>query len=131
MAGGDWRPTQASLTRSLMRVLLVYALLVQALVPLSVARSEAYEGVGGSALLLCSMTGGADNAAQPAEKPARIAHDCLSCCFGTVTAALAPPAGLAEPAGFHLPVKLVAPRVIVRRLEAGGPPPQRGPPGLV
>ena len=131
MAGGDWQPTQARLTRSLMRVLLVYALLLQALVPLSVARSEAHEGVGGGAFLLCSMTGGVDNAAQPAEKPARIAPDCLSCCFGTVPAALAPPAGLAEPAGFYLPVKLVAPSVIVRRFEAGGPPPQRSPPGLV
>lgn len=130
MAGGDWQPMQARLTRSLMRVLLVYALLLQALVPLSVARSEVREGVGGGAFVLCSMNGGTDNVARPAEKPARIAHDCLSCCFGTVTAALAPQAGLTEPVGFHLPVKLAAPSVVVRRLEAGGPPPQRGPPGL-
>lgn len=130
MTGKDRRQGLATLACSLMRVLFVYALVLQALAPLSVARAEARGNVDGDHLVLCSATAGVD-AARPVEGPARIAHDCLSCCLGGIVAALPVPVGLPEPAQFPLWLKPAAPEVLLRLMPAGGPPPQRAPPGLV
>ena len=70
-------------------------------------------------------------AAQPGEEPARIAHDCLSCCLGSIVADLPTPVGLPERARFALWLRPAAPETVLRLTPAGGPPPQRAPPGFV
>ena len=129
MTGNDRRQGLAGLACSLMRVLFVYALLLQALAPLAIARAEARDGIDGG-LVLCSAMAGT-GAAQPGEEPARIAHDCLSCCLGSVVADLPAPVGLLERARFALWLRPAAPETALRLTPAGGPPPQRAPPGFV
>ena len=128
MTGNDRRQGLAGLACSLMRVLFVYALLLQALAPLAIARAEARDGIDGG-LVLCSAMAGA-GAAQPGEEPARIAHDCLSCCLGSLVADLPPPVGLPERARLASWLGPAMLAVILRLMLAGGPPPQRAPPGF-
>ena len=125
MTGNDWRQ---GLAGSLMRVLFVYALLLQALAPLSIARAEARESIDGH-LVLCSAMAVAD-ATRPGEAPVRIAYDCLSCCLGSLVAALPTPVGLSETARLASWLRPAMPEVVLRLTPAGGPPPQRAPPGF-
>lgn len=129
MTGDSWRQGLAGVACSVMRVLFVYALVLQSLAPLSVARAEARDSAGGGHLVLCSAMAGTDTA-QPGEEPVRVAHDCLSCCLGSIVAALPVPAGLPAPTRFALWLKPAAPEVVLRLTPAGGPPPQRAPPGF-
>ncbi|WP_143741527.1 DUF2946 family protein [Pleomorphomonas diazotrophica] len=124
-----WQEGIRGLTRDVMRVLFVYALVMQALAPLAVARAEARSDLGSHHLVLCSAMA---DAAEPAEvPPTRVAHDCLSCCLGSVVATFVVPAEPPQPARFSLWLAPVAPTMLVRLESAGGPPPQRAPPGIV
>ncbi len=127
MTRTGWRQALGELARNVMRVVFVYALVLQTLAPLAVARAEARDGLGGHAVVCSAMAGA--GAASPAEAPAPIVHDCLSCCLGSVVGVLPIPSGIAEPAGFLLLLASDAPIAVIRPVPAGGPPPQRAPPG--
>ncbi|MCM5558685.1 hypothetical protein [Pleomorphomonas sp. JP5] len=128
MRGNGRREELAGLAGSLLRVLFVYALVLQVLAPLAVAHAE---GRDGYRFTLCSVIAEADRT-QPVEDPVRIAHDCLSCCLGSVVAALpVPMIGLPQPARFPLRLRSVEPEAPLRTAPDGGPPPQRAPPSLV
>lgn len=126
MTGNDRRQGLAGLACSVMRVLFVYALLLQALAPLAIARAEARDGTD-SHLVLCSAMTGAE-AAPAGQGPVRITHDCLCCCLGNIVADLPPPSALPEPTRFASWLEPAMPEVIPRLAPPGGPPPQRAPP---
>ncbi len=128
MTRTDWRHGLGELARNVGRVVLVYVLVLQTLMPLAVARAEARDNPEDHPVV-CSAMAGSD-AVQPAGAPARIVHDCLACCLAGVVGALAPSTELPEPAGFPLPLAPAALKALVLSASAGGPPPQRAPPGL-
>ena len=128
MARTDWGHGLGELARDVMRVLFVYALVLQTLAPLALARAETRDGLSDHATLCSTM---ADvGVTDPANTPVRVVHDCLACCVGSVAATLAPPIELSEPTGFSRLRELHAPRAFARLALAGGPPPQRAPPDL-
>lgn len=129
MTPEGWRQGLRDLARDVMRVLFVYALVLQTLAPLAALQAEAGDGLKGRAVL-CSVMAGA-GPEQPAKTPAPVVHDCLSCCLGSMVAILAVPGEWVEPANYPLPVVSSVPKVPVLPTRVGSPPPQRAPPGLV
>ncbi|SCM75643.1 conserved hypothetical protein [uncultured Pleomorphomonas sp.] len=128
MAGAGRRQGLGDLARDVVRVLFAYALVLQTLAPLAVAQADARDGLGGHSVL-CSAMAGTD-AQQPAKAPARIVHDCLSCCLGSVAGVLPAPAELPEPARFPLLAASFVSEAPALPARAGSPPPQRAPPGF-
>ena len=127
MARTGWQGL-GELARDLMRVLFVYALLLQALVPLAVARAEARDTAGLHQAVLCSaMTGAGETL--PGKAPARVARDCVSCCMMSVAGILPVPGSIIDPPRFALLLAPAAPTPPVLSVRPGGPPPQRAPPG--
>lgn len=124
MTGSGWRQELRDLARDAMRVLFVYALALQTLVPLAAA--QASDNPGGPPVLCSAMA-----AAHPAQAPARIVHDCLSCCLGGAVGVLPAPAELPEPTGFSLLPAPAASKILVLPALAGRSPSQRAPPDLV
>ncbi|WP_370674846.1 DUF2946 family protein [Pleomorphomonas sp. PLEO] len=128
MTRNGWRQGLRDLARDVTRVLFVYALVLQTLAPLAAAQAEARDGLGAYPVL-CSAMAGADTQL-PVKAPARIVHDCLSCCLGSAVGVLAAPAALPEPTGFPLLLAPAVPKAPIVPVRAGRPPSQRAPPGL-
>lgn len=129
MTPGGWRQGLGDLARDVMRVLFIYAIVLQTLAPLAVAQAEAGDGLKGHRILCSAMAGAGSE--QPAKAPALVVHDCLSCCLGSMIAILAVPSEWVEPISYSLPIVSSAPKVPVLPTRVGSPPPQRAPPGLV
>jgi Protein of unknown function (DUF2946) len=125
MARNGLRQGRRDLARIILGVLLVYALALQMLVPLAVARTEAQQG---RASALCAAMVGPDGS-HPAKMPARAASDCLACCLASGVAVVMPSTGLPELDRLTTAMAPAAPERHIPRLSAGGPPPQRAPPG--
>lgn len=128
MTRTGWRQGLADLARDVMRVLFVYALVLQTLAPLAMAQAETGNGLRAHAVLCSAMA--RTGMEQPAKAPAQIVHDCLSCCLGSVLAVLPRPAALHEPAISSPSLASVGPEAFVLPARAGSPPPQRAPPRL-
>lgn len=128
MTGNGWRRGLGNLARDVLRILFVYALVLQTLAPLAVVRAEANSNLQGHAILCSAMAeAGAD---QPVKAPVRIVHDCLSCCLGTVVGVLDAPTELPVLARFSLPIASRAPTALILPEQSGSPPPQRAPPSF-
>jgi len=128
MTRAGWRQGPGDLARDVLRVLFVYALVLQTLAPLAVAPADARDSLGDHAVLCSAMAGA--GAEQPVKAPARIVHDCLSCCLASVAGVLMAPAELPEPANFPLLLAPAAPMALALPARTGSPPPQRAPPGF-
>ena len=126
MARGGWRRGLAELSREVLRVLLVYALLLPMLVPVALARAEAATLAAGVHSLCSAMPQAADG--QPSKTTVSV--DCLLCCL--VPAVGLPPqaTALPAPAEVVLPLRRILAATIVRLVPEGDPPPQRAPPRL-
>lgn len=129
MTGEGWRQGLGDLARDVMRVLFIYAIVLQTLAPLAVAQAEAGDGLKAHAFLCSAMV--EPGPEQPAKAPAPVVHDCLSCFLNGVVAILAVPGEWGEPSNFPLQVASYAPQVPMLPAKVGSPPPQRAPPGPV
>lgn len=126
MTRTGWRHGLGELARNVGRVMLIYVLVLQTLMPIAVAHAEARNNLEDHPTLCSAMAG--NGAMQPAGAP--IVHDCLACCLGSVVGDLAPSTELPEPAGFPRLLAPVALKALVLSASLGGPPPQRAPPSL-
>jgi hypothetical protein len=128
MASTDWQKALGDLARDVLRVLFVYALLLQTLVPVALAQTAGFDGLSAHSVL-CSATSGT-SPEKPVKAPVQIVHDCLACCLGNAVAILASPVEWPEPTGFELPSDHLAPQSLHVPARAANPPPQRAPPRL-
>lgn len=128
MRRSGWSQGLGDLARDVMRVLFVYALVLQTLAPLAIAQTSARDGVEGHSILCSAIAG--PRVEQPAQMPVQIVHDCLSCCLASAVGILPSPVELPEPAVFSLQLTPLAPKVFTALARAGCPPPQRAPPDL-
>lgn len=128
MASTDWQKALGDLARDVLRVLFVYALLLQTLVPVALAQAEGRDGLAVHSVLCSAAVG--TSSEKPVKAPVRVVHDCLACCLGNTVAILASPAEWPEPTGFQLPRDHLAPGALHLPTRAASPPPQRAPPRL-
>ncbi len=126
MKRSGWRQGLGDLVRDVTRVLFVYALVLQTLAPVAIARAEASNGFANYGVLCVAMVG--DSAEKPANLPLQIVHNCLSCCLGSPVAILSAPAELPRATSYGLLRSPPVPKSMVWLARGDVPPPQRAPP---
>lgn len=128
MRGNDRSQGLGDLARDVMRALFVYALMLQTLAPLAIAQMDGRDRIEGQPVLCSAIAG--SYTGQPTKTPARIVHDCLSCCLASAVGILTSPAQLPSPAVFSQQLTYLAPELLIAPARSGWPPPQRAPPDL-
>lgn len=126
MKRSGWQQGLVDLARDVTRVLFVYALVLQMLAPVAIARAEAGNGFANYGVLCVAMVG--DSAEKPANLPLQIVHNCLSCCLGSPVAILAPPVELPQATSYGPVQSPPVPKGMVWSARSDVPPPQRAPP---
>lgn len=127
MGPAGWREAMRLLARDAVRVAVAYALVLQMLAPIALARAASDEPlVIHHSLCSALLPVGAD---QPGKAPEQAAHNCLLCCLSQTVGILPPPVELAEPLRLALVLRLTATIAAVDLTPDPGTPPQRAPPG--
>lgn len=128
MAPVGWRDALRLLARDALRVVVAYALVLQMLAPIAMARAASDDTLAAS-LPICSTMlpiGGE----QPGKAPAQTSHNCMLCCLAQAIGILPTMATIAEPLRLAVVVKLDATSVGETLAYDTGTPPQRAPPLL-
>ncbi len=126
MAPVGWRDALRLLARDALRVVVAYALVLQMLAPIAVARAAA-DGSLALGQPICSTVLPID-AEKPGKAPDQISHNCMLCCLSQSVGILPAVATMAEPLSLAVVLKLVTISVGVTQTPDPGTPPQRAPP---
>jgi len=126
MGPTGWRNAMRVLARDAMRVLVTYALALQMLAPIAVARAAADEPLVIRHSLCSAML--PIDVDQPTKAPEQAAHNCLLCCLANAVGILPTPVELAAPLRLVVDLWLTDASVVVDLTPDTGTPPQRAPP---
>jgi hypothetical protein len=126
MAPVGWRDALRLLARDALRVVVAYALVLQMLAPIAMARAASDDTLA-IGLPICSTMLPID-AEQPGKAPAQTAHNCMLCCLTQSVGILPTVATIAEPLRLAVVLKLDATSAGVKLAYDTGTPPQRAPP---
>lgn len=128
MSPVGWRDALRLLVRDALRVVVAYALVLQMLAPIAVARAATDETLAIGLPICSSMM--AIGGEQPSKAPAQTSHNCMLCCLTQAVGILPTVATSAAPLRLAVVVKLDATSVGVKLAYDTGTPPQRAPPVL-
>lgn len=128
MAPVGWRDALRLLARDALRVVVAYALVLQMLAPIAMARAASDDAFA-IGLPICSTLLPID-AEQPGKAPAPTSHNCMLCCLTQSVGILPTVATVAEPLSLAVALTLDTAVAGVKLAFDTGTPPQRAPPVL-